>query len=521
MYKAYYRKYRPLKFDEVVGQNSVVTTLLSQIQHNQVSHAYLFVGTRGTGKTTISKILARALNCIKPHQGNPCNTCENCLAALNDSFMDIVEMDAASNNGVDDIRDLRENTKFPPAQGAYKVIIIDEVHMLSKGAFNALLKTLEEPPSYVVFILATTEPNKVPVTIISRCQRYEFKRIDESAIQNHIQSILDENKVDYEAAAIEYIARLSDGGLRDALSLLEQCVSFSGNHLTLSDVTTIIGTSDNEACAKIIISLVKRDYPTLLACLREFHGAGTEPILLLRNLIEFLQQFMKGLLLQNNNPIEGVPPQLGEALKTHLNLVQTVDLITEMLGIEIKIKTSSFPWIVIESYFVRVSYTLNVEPLLPSQSVHTREDLPRNRPVVPQVTESMPKQEGKNQVSSSVIIEPKMLGTTDYDSVISKWELFLLAVKKRLVSTYALMREVKPLSYTNGTLKLFLNENLRILKHAIENEDNMNHIHEAFIEVYNAPVKVVIVDEIVDNNEHEKIIEYFKDLVDPSKITIK
>lgn len=549
MYKAYYRKYRPLNFSEVVGQSGIVTTLLSQINQNKVSHAYLFVGSRGTGKTTISKILARALNCEYKVDGNPCNTCENCLASLNDSAMDIVEMDAASNNGVDDIRELRENTKFPPAQGSYKVIIIDEVHMLSKGAFNALLKTLEEPPEYVVFILATTEPNKVPVTIISRCQRYEFKRIDEIAIGNHIGQILSENAISYEQSAVDYIAKLSDGGLRDALSLLEQCVAYSGNSLRLEDVISIVGTSNVEDCGVLINAISRSNYSDIIDQLRACHNTGMEPILLLRNLIEFLQETMKSLLLNNAIANSAISGPLLSSLREQLTVFKAVDLLTKLLSLEMTLKASSFPWIVLESHLVKMAIEGSTShqnqqqlsmpratqdkttssgfagntPIRSASSDESRRgvELPskvveghRSLPMATDIEDSKPL-----ELPISDDVEPASI---DLDMINNRWDQFLLAIKKRLVSTYALMREVKPISLTNGVLKLYLNENLRILKHAIENEDNMSHIVASFHETFNLRVKVVIVDEIVDNNNDQaKVLEYFKAVVDPTNIKMK
>ena len=229
--QALYRKFRPQTFSEMVGQEHITRTLRNQIIANRVGHAYLFNGVRGTGKTTSAKVLARAVNCLNPQDGEPCNECEICKAALDGSLTDIVEMDAASNNSVEDIRSIREEVNFLPTKAKYRVYIIDEVHMLSQGAFNALLKTLEEPPAHIVFILATTEPHKILPTIISRCQRFDFKRVDEKDIINRLEYVLKEEKVDYEEDALEIISKLADGGMRDALSILEQCLALSLIHI--------------------------------------------------------------------------------------------------------------------------------------------------------------------------------------------------------------------------------------------------------------------------------------------------
>ena len=240
-YMALYRKWRPRDFDEVRGQDAIVRTLRNQIIYRRIGHAYLFCGTRGTGKTSIAKLFAKAVNCQNPENGNPCNCCPSCRAINQASSMDVIEIDAASNNGVDNVREIREQVQYSPVSGKYKVYIIDEVHMLSPGAFNALLKTLEEPPSYVIFILATTEKHKIPVTILSRCQKYDFKRIPIDTITRHLSILMDKEGIDATPEALTYIARVADGSMRDALSLLDQCISFYlGQTLTYDNVLSVL-----------------------------------------------------------------------------------------------------------------------------------------------------------------------------------------------------------------------------------------------------------------------------------------
>ena len=236
-YTALYRKFRPQEFEDVRGQEHIVTTLKNQIQADRIGHAYLFCGTRGTGKTTIAKIFAKAANCERPVGGSPCGECRSCLAIAAGGSMNVIEIDAASNNGVDNIREIREEVAYSPAKGKYKVYIIDEVHMLSIGAFNALLKTLEEPPAYVIFILATTEAHKIPITILSRCQRYDFKRISIDEISSRLAELMGKEQVEAEERAIRYIAKAADGSMRDALSLLDQCIAFYlGQKLTYDQI---------------------------------------------------------------------------------------------------------------------------------------------------------------------------------------------------------------------------------------------------------------------------------------------
>lgn len=244
-YTALYRKWRPATFDDVKGQDAIVKTLKNQIITNRIGHAYLFCGTRGTGKTSVAKILAKAVNCENPIDGNPCGECACCKDIASGNSMNVYEIDAASNNGVDNIREIRENVAYSPTNGKYKVYIVDEVHMLSPGAFNALLKTLEEPPSYVIFILATTESHKIPVTILSRCQRYDFKRISVDVLSQRLNEIMDNEGIKAEEKAIRYIAKTAEGGMRDAISLLDQCVAFYlGKEITYEDTLEVLGAVD-------------------------------------------------------------------------------------------------------------------------------------------------------------------------------------------------------------------------------------------------------------------------------------
>ncbi len=247
MYLALYRKYRPNLFDKIVGQEHITRTLQNQIKNDQIGHAYLFCGSRGTGKTTTAKVFARAINCLNPHNGSPCGECEVCKALKENNAIDIIEIDAASNNGVEEIRDLRDKVKYPPTVGKYKVYIIDEVHMLTPNAFNALLKTLEEPPAHVVFILATTEVHKLPATILSRVLRFDFKLINTETIAQLITDIFAESKIKAEPTAINLIAKAGQGSVRDALSIADMCASFANNDIKYRDVVEVLGVSDSES----------------------------------------------------------------------------------------------------------------------------------------------------------------------------------------------------------------------------------------------------------------------------------
>ena len=293
-YTALYRKWRPTSFEEVRGQDHIVKTLKNQINSGRIGHAYLFCGTRGTGKTSIAKIFARAVNCEHPVDGSPCGECSMCRQIAEGASLNVVEIDAASNNGVENIRDIREQVQYPPTDGRYRVYIIDEVHMLSIGAFNALLKTLEEPPSYVIFILATTEVHKIPITILSRCQRYDFKRISIDTIAGRLAELTQAEQIDVDDRALRYVARAADGSMRDALSLLDQCVAFHfGEKLTYDNVLEVLGAVDNRVFSKLFQAVLASDTN---ACIREIE----EMIIQGRDLSQLVNDFvwyMRNLLI--------------------------------------------------------------------------------------------------------------------------------------------------------------------------------------------------------------------------------
>lgn len=300
-YQALYRKWRPRTFDGVVGQTAITDTLKNAIKRGKISHAFLFAGPRGTGKTSCAKIFAKALNCTNLQDGEPCNECENCLAADQGTMNDIIEIDAASNNGVDEIRDIRDKVKYAPTQGKYKVYIIDEVHMLSMGAFNALLKTLEEPPEHVVFILATTELQKVPATIISRTQRYNFKRIDQYDLIARMTYILGQEKIDFEEKALEVIAQVADGGMRDSLSILDQILSYDQDKVKYEDALRITGYAAQEKIEQVLLNLLNSETSAALEIVHALlqDGASTKNIL-----DELISLTVKGMLAIKSNKEE-------------------------------------------------------------------------------------------------------------------------------------------------------------------------------------------------------------------------
>ncbi len=357
-YTALYRKFRPHEFEDVKGQDHIVTTLKNQIKAERIGHAYLFCGTRGTGKTTIAKIFAKAVNCEHPVDGSPCGECPSCQAIATGSSMNVIEIDAASNNGVENIRQIREEVTYSPTEGKYKVYIIDEVHMLSIGAFNALLKTLEEPPSYVIFILATTESHKIPITILSRCQRYDFRRISIDTIAARLMELMEAEKVEVEDKAIRYVAKAADGSMRDALSLLDQCIAFYlGQKLTYDNVLEVLGAVDTEIFSRLLRNVLKEDVAGAIRLLEELVIEGRE---LGQFVIDFTWYLRNLLLIKGCDEMEEILDVSAENLALLKEEAELVDAEVLMRYIRIfselsnQVKYSSQKRILIEIALIKL-----------------------------------------------------------------------------------------------------------------------------------------------------------------------
>lgn len=357
-YTALYRKFRPASFGDVKGQEHIVTTLKNQIKAERIGHAYLFCGTRGTGKTTIAKIFAKAVNCENPQDGNPCGECAACKAIAAGVSMNVIEIDAASNNGVDNIREIVDEVSYSPAEGKYKVYIIDEVHMLSIGAFNALLKTLEEPPSYVIFILATTEVHKIPITILSRCQRYDFKRITIDTIAARMRELVDIEQVEVEDKALRYIAKTADGSMRDALSLLDQCIAFHfGQELTYDKVLDVLGAVDTGVFSTLLRSVLDRNVLGCIELLEDIVMQGRE---LTQFVADFTWYLRNLLLVKTSDDIEDVIDVSTENLARLKEEAELADMDTIMRYIRIfselsgQIRYASQKRIVIEIALIKL-----------------------------------------------------------------------------------------------------------------------------------------------------------------------
>ena len=355
-YTAMYRKFRPQKFSEIVGQEHITTTIKNQIKSGRVGHAYLLNGVRGTGKTTTAKILARAINCLNPKDGEPCNECENCLGILNGTITDVLEMDAASNNSVEDIRSIREEINFLPTKAKYRVYIIDEVHMLSTGAFNALLKTLEEPPAHAKFILATTEPQKLPATILSRCQRFDFKKIDNQNIVKRLKIICEEMNLKVEEEALEIIAVLSEGAVRDALSILERCAQENEN-IDANLVKELVGIPKLTYIHKLVKAIIQKDVETSLQTIDEVLNEGMDLVNYTWEVIKYLKDILvykstKRLEIYNKDEIEEISSIAENSSKELL-----INLIYKFSELENSMKFSSQKTILFQTGIIKMCVT--------------------------------------------------------------------------------------------------------------------------------------------------------------------
>ena len=357
MYLALYRKYRPKNFSEVVGQDHIIKTLINQIKMDKISHAYLFTGSRGTGKTSTAKIFAKAINCKNPKDGSPCGECEVCKG-LDGSNIDVLEIDAASNNGVDEIRELREKVKYPPVVGKFKVYIIDEVHMLTSSAFNALLKTLEEPPSHTVFVLATTEVHKLPATILSRCLRFDFKLVSLDELSNLLKRVLESENIKFDEQSINVIARAGEGSVRDMLSIADRCVSFAGDELTYQKVLSVLGIVGRDVLIKLTDKILSHDTGGALAQLDEVISTGKSPLVFSNDLISYFRDLILIYTLgEKSRKIVVVKDDIFEAMKKQAceknydDIINGIDILS---GVEQELRYSAKPRIVIETAIIKM-----------------------------------------------------------------------------------------------------------------------------------------------------------------------
>lgn len=504
MHKALYRAYRPQTFKDVVGQEHIIRTLKNQIQNNNVGHAYLFCGTRGTGKTSTAKIFARALNCQNSVDEEPCNECEVCKDILSDNIMDVIEIDAASNNSVDDIREIRENVKYTPAKCKYKVYIIDEVHMLSQGAFNALLKTLEEPPSYVIFILATTEPHKIPATILSRCQRFDFKRVTVKDMSTRMKEICDDVNVVVDDRALNLIARNSQGALRDALSILDQCMSFSENDIEYKDVVDLLGTVNIEQLFEMAEYVIKEDTKKCLEILNEFVVWGKDIKNLIDDLIDHFRNLMVCKVSSDLDEIISLPEEIVEQLKAQASTIEVNDII-RILNIlsttQDAIKVSSNPRVLAEVSIMKLSQPMfdeskesllkrisNLEEVIKSGKINI------NNNVEIESKKEAKETSEKNEVEAEEEVFYEEVKSEDVELIEKSWENILTHIKKdKNMPVYAILREAKEFNVSANNLYIVFDDNFAFAKNKLSDEKTRNYIESVIREILNRSFGIKII----------------------------
>lgn len=507
-YKALYRKHRPDSFDGIVGQDMVIRTLKNQIKNGQIAHAYLFCGPRGTGKTSTAKVFSKAINCENIKEDGPCGVCDVCESMASGSNMDIIEIDAASNNSVDDVRDLREKVKFPPTKGSYKVYIIDEVHMLSQGAFNALLKTLEEPPKHVVFILATTEPHKLPATILSRCQRFDFKRIGQGTIVEWIRSIAQKEGLDIEESALYSIARQAEGGARDALSLLDQSMGLYGKKISNEGILSILGTASQDFLFTTVDDLIAGRVQGLLEAINKLVDNGKDLSVFVKGLNGHLRDMLvaklcdkpSDLIDRESSELDRLINQAQGASETRL--VRAVEILSELLAY---IKNSSQPRILLELALIKIcrpsqedSYDALIDriELLEKQVKDNSQRLPR------QMTEAVAVYEKEPSPNASIDIVERVPAKEDYESdpvpesslepdsipmpkdegakakvkdPMANWPQILELVRKDRIAIYGLLADAKPRLKENRLI-LYFPPMQGFYAAAIDKEDNKAYL---------------------------------------------
>ncbi len=487
MTQALYRKYRPKEWDEVMGQDHIVTTLKNAIAADRVAHAYLFAGSRGTGKTTLARLLAKAVNCTNPDPTKrPCNECEHCKAVNENRFMDLIEIDAASNTSVDDVRDLRDKINFSPSQGKYKIYIIDEVHMLSTAAFNALLKTLEEPPPHAIFVLATTEIHKIPATVLSRCQRHEFRRVPVGEIVTNLKMIVKAENLQADEDALIQIARQSAGGMRDAISLLDQ-LSSTGDKITLALAQTVLGTATSQTVLDVISSINDHDPAHGLETIHKALDAGADPRSLARQIVEYL----RGLLLiqmGNANQVEATA-DVKKQMQSHAKSFSTSDVLRMMKAFNnaaTDLRGGWQPSLSLELALAEVLDTPNESAPLPAAPRQTKP-----QPSTTSQTESRPQTSSQSEVTRQGSEGEAHIADRDAISagdVIKAWKHMSAGLPKAQANLSALMNSVRMIDVQDNTLILGLASDVLVSK--IDKPDQIEAIQKLIKDEFGVDVNV-------------------------------
>ncbi|MDX9917861.1 MAG: DNA polymerase III subunit gamma/tau [Gudongella sp.] len=502
MYQAIYRKFRPKTFDELLGQIHVSTILKNQVIKGNIGHAYLFSGTRGTGKTSAAKIFSRAVNCLHPIDGNPCNKCEICKGILDESIMDVIEMDAASNRKIEDIRELREKVIYPPSHAKYKVYIIDEVHMLTNEAFNALLKTLEEPPKHLVFILATTEPEKLPPTILSRCQRFDFKRLSARDMKTSMKNIAEEMGVEVEEQVFNLITANSDGAMRDALSLLDQCIAFDDKKVTYEDALKILGIANRDLIYKMFELIRDEKLDEVLQSIDHIIQEGKDISVFLKDLIHHYRNVM---IAKTSRDFESLIDWGDDIIcKTQADTVElhyimrVLQVLTEA---DVNMKWSRQPRTILEMTAIRLVNIKHEKALedriaaLESGTVTVKKSIANVTKEIEKkvIHEPEPKKAPPEPVADKAPVKEENLIKADAGAVKDTWQEFLQAVKTKKMSIYALVTEGEVTEVLGNRITLAYKDGYEFHKDAVSKPANKEFLENLLTEFYGNPMELMIV----------------------------
>lgn len=527
MYQALYRQYRPKTFDEVLGQEHVTTTLKNQIISGNIGHAYLFSGTKGTGKTSTAKIFSRAVNCLHPIDGNPCNECEICKGIMDESIMDVIEMDAASNRKIEDIRELKDKVIYPPSKAKYKIYIVDEVHMLTNQAFNALLKTLEEPPKHLIFILATTELQKLPQTIISRCQRFDFKRLSSRDIMFNMRNILDKLNIKVEDRILHLIARNSDGAMRDALSLLDQLISYNSNNLTYSDALKILGIANTDLIFSLVENIKNRNIEDSLLAINNIIQEGKDIIQFIKDLIYHYRNLLIAKTSNNAMDVMDMDEEMiNEYIKQSSDM--TLDYILKSIEIlndsEKRMSWSTQPRIIIEMALIKLinleerisleDRVKNLESMIykgeiavPSKKQQMQKKVEENGNINHRIENEDKKEIEQEERIESIIDDGSELSL---ETIKANWDKILRIVKEKDVKTNAFLKEGRPLLFSDSNLIIAYDNKFVFHKEAMERPNNKELVENIVSSFFNKSIKIKFAMES-DKLEHE--MEDKKDII--------
>ncbi|MGL4849898.1 MAG: DNA polymerase III subunit gamma/tau [Clostridium sp.] len=503
-YTALYREWRPKTFEDVIGQEHITTTLKNQILNDRIAHAYLFCGTRGTGKTSTAKVFAKALNCLNSKDGEPCNECENCKRIDEGLLMDVTELDAASNNGVDKIRDIIDDAKYPPQESRFKIYIMDEVHMLSTGAVNAFLKTLEEPPKNVIFILATTDPQKLPITILSRCQRFDFKRIGNETIVKRLRTIVDAKGIFAEDKSLELIARVSDGAMRDSLSILDQAIAMGDGKVDYSELIGMLGLVTNEYLFQIVSACIERDIEKSVQIIDKIVYAGKDVYLFIKDLIAHYRNLMMVKVTSNPEEVLDMSLENIKLLKEQSERIRVEEImrcIRIFQECENDAKATKQGRLYLELSVIKVckiQYDTSNEVIL-ARINKLEGALKSGKIAVASVEGNSEVQKGSTKVETKapapkkrVVSEPVDENSTiTIDDVKRAWKDILESFKnRRQMIIYASITTGKPVSCSGGVITVNYDNQYSFSKDRLEKPENNKIVNDVFTEILKSRIRV-------------------------------